>query len=104
MEKNHQEALYVAYYLARFDKEALKSLNYYTWTEAFYDIAEKLKVKHHSVKNWRDEFDPLFDHRAGWHKRPMAPSRIDVSEQLNDLEEKEIREMVLGILNRTPRK
>lgn len=99
MEQNHQEALYVAYYLARFDKEALRFLNYSTWTEAFNDIAYKLKVQKHSVKNWRDEFDPLFGHRKGWHKRPMAPSRLYVAEEMKHLKEKEIRKIVLKIFD-----
>lgn len=99
MEQKHQQSLYIAYYLARFDKKALKVLNYSTWTEAFNDIAYKMDVQKHSVKNWRDEFDPLFGHRAGWHKRAMAPSRIQVVEEMKDLKEEEIRKMVLKILN-----
>lgn len=99
MDQNHEKALYVTYYLARFDKKALRILKYSTWTEAFNDVAFKLNVKEHSVKNWRDEFDPLFDHRKGWHKRPMAPSRIHIAEEMKDLKEEEIRKIVLKILD-----
>lgn len=100
MEQNHKEALYVAYYLARFDKEALRFLTYSTWTEAFNDIAYRLNVQKHSVKNWRDEFDPLFEHRKGWHKRPMAPSRSHVAEEMKDYKEMEIRKIVFKILKK----
>ena len=99
MERNHELALYVAYYLSRFDKEALNNLKYNTWTEAFNDIATRMNVQKHSVKNWRDEFDPLHGHRAGWHKRAMAPSRIFVAEEMKNLNEEEIRKIVLKILN-----
>ncbi len=99
MEKNHQQALYVAYYLSRFDKEALNNLKYSTWTEAFNDIATRLNVQKHSVKNWRDEFDPLHGHRAGWHKRAMAPSRIIVADELKKHQEQYIRSLVIDILS-----
>jgi hypothetical protein len=98
MENNRKLALYVAYYLARFDKEAIQNLGYKNWDSAFLDISEKLKVRKHSVKNWRDEFDPLFCYRAGWHGRPMAPSRTNVALALENLEEPEIRAIVEEIL------
>ena len=99
MGNSHKLALYVAYYLSRFDDVALTNLGYSTWKNAFDDIGEKLNVKRHSVKNWRDEFDPLFGHRAGWHQRPMIPSRIRVANALEDLNESQIREIVVDILS-----
>ncbi len=99
MEENHKLALYVTYYLSRFDKEALIRLGYSSWNEAFEDISQKLEVKRHSVKNWRDEFDPLFGHRAGWHQRAMIPSRVRVAQALESLDEIEIREIVKNILS-----
>ncbi len=99
MENNHKLALYVSYYLSRFNYEALANLGYTTWDDAFNDIGEKLKVKKHSVKNWRDEFDPLFEHRAGWYQRPMSPSRIRVVQALENLDEPQIREIVIDIIS-----
>ncbi len=99
MEPNHKLTLYVTYYLSRFNDKALVNLGYETWNEAFNDIAEKLKVKRHSVKNWRDEYDPLFEYRAGWYQRPMSPSRVKVVQAFEDLDEKQIREIVKDILS-----
>lgn len=99
MEKNHKLTLYVSYYLSRFNNEALANLKYTTWNSAFEDIAKMLKVKPHSVKNWRDEFDPLFGHRAGWYQRPMSPSRVKVAQALEDLSESQIRGIVNDILS-----
>jgi hypothetical protein len=96
---NNKLALYIAYYLARFNEEALRNLGYYTWREAFDDIGQKLQVKTRSIKNWRDEFDPLFVHRAGWHRRPMHPSRVRIAQALEALDEHQIREIVLDILS-----
>jgi len=98
MENNHILGLYVAYYLARFNDDALRNLEYPTWTYAFRDVAEKLRVKRHSVKHWRDQFDPLFGHRAGWYQRPMPPSREQVSRQLEHRSEPHIRQIVSKIL------
>jgi len=99
MENNHKLTLYVAYYLARFDKMALKNLGYKNWESSFLDISNKLDVKKHSVRNWRDEFDPLFGYRVGWHQRPMSPSRINVALALENLDEPEIRSIVEDILS-----
>lgn len=99
MENNHKLALYVSYYLARFNNEALKNLGYRTWNNAFDDIAEKLQVNGHSVKNWRDEFDPLFGHRAGWYQRAMIPSRVRIVQALENLDEYQIRELVKDIIS-----
>ena len=99
MENNHKLTLYVSYYLARFNNEALLNLEYTTWDNAFIDISRKLNVKKHSVKNWRDEFDPLFGNRAGWYQRPMTPSRIKVAQALENLNEEEIRGIVNDILS-----
>jgi hypothetical protein len=98
MENNHKLALYVAYYLSKFNNEALTNLGYGTWNDAFDDIGKRLKVNRHSVKNWRDEFDPLFEHRAGWHKRPMIPSRVRVVQAFENLTELQIREIVNDII------
>lgn len=99
MEINHKLTLYVAYYLARFDKVAIQNLRYKNWESAFLDISKKLNVKKHSVRNWRDEFDPLFGYRAGWYQRAMSPSRINVALALENLEEPEIRLIVEDILS-----
>jgi hypothetical protein len=99
MEPNHKLTLYISYYLARFNNEALANLGYQTWNAAFDDISNRLDVKSHSVKNWRDEFDPLFGHRAGWYQRPMTPSRVKVAQALEDLTEVQIRELVKDILS-----
>lgn len=99
MEPNHKLTLYVAYYLSRFNSDALSNLGYSTWNSAFGDIGKRLNVKPHSVKNWRDEFDPLFGHRAGWHQRPMSPSRVKVAQALEDLSESQIRGIANDILS-----
>lgn len=99
MENQHKLALFVTYYLARFDTHAIFNLGYKNWDQAFAGISTKLGVKKHSVRNWRDEFDPLFGYRSGWHQRPMAPSRTNVALALENLDEPEILAIVDEILS-----
>lgn len=99
MQDNHKLALYVTYYLSRFDRLGLKNLGYKTWEQAYENIAQSLTVNPHSVQNWKDEFDPLFGHRSGWHQRPMIQSRVRVVQALESLREPEIRGIVQDILS-----
>jgi hypothetical protein len=58
-------------YLSKFDSDGLRALGFDSFVEAFNVIGSALGVRPASVKNYRDEFDPLFPNsRKGWHKRP----------------------------------
>ncbi|GDX08309.1 hypothetical protein LBMAG57_00800 [Verrucomicrobiota bacterium] len=57
-------------FLSKFDKIGLRLLGLETFTEAFNVIGFALGGKPASIKNYRDEFDPLFPNpRAGRHQR-----------------------------------
>jgi len=99
MEDNHKLALYVAYYISRFDREAYANLGYDSMLEAHQDIGKKLNVNPHTVKNMRDQFDPLHGHRVGWYQESLSPSRARVVRALENLEEEQIREIVKDILS-----
>ncbi len=79
-------ALIVGFYLSKYDTVALKRLGYATFKEAYADIGAKFGVKPGSVKNKRDDFDPLFSNsRAGWYQRELGPSRLKTLHLLNEL-------------------
>lgn len=99
MENNHKLGLYVSYYLSRFDNQAYQNLSFGNQQETHIKIGELLSVKPQTVKNWRDEFDPLFGHRAGWYQRPMIPSRVRVAQALENLDEPSIRSIINDILS-----
>ena len=99
MEEKNCLALYIAYYLARFNNIAYKKLGYINKTSAHKELAKKLGIKSTTLKNMRDEFDPIFGHRKGWHQRPMIPSRIKVLQSLEDLDEPYIFNIIESILN-----
>ena len=98
MENNHKLGLYVSYYLSRFDEQAYQNLGFGNQMETHNKIGEILSVNPHTVKNWRDEFDPLFGHRVGWYQRPMNPSRIRVAQALESLDEQQVQSIVKDIL------
>ena len=102
MKPNNALALIVAYYLSKFDRLAYEHLGFQTQTAAHAEIGRKLEVNPNSVKNMRDEFDPLHDNaRLGWHQQPLRRSRVKVVELFQSLSEIELRDIVLGILDDT---
>ena len=93
-------ALIAAFYLSKFDTEALACLGYTTFKEAFVDIGQQLGVNPGSVKNKRDDFDPIFSNaRAGWHQRKLGPSRRKTLQLLNDLSINALTEFVRDIIS-----
>ncbi len=76
---------------SRVDKRAYHILGHGTHADAHQAIGDALGVPPASIKNWRDEFDPVHENaRKGWHGREMDPSRQRTSEALRDLTESEL--------------
>jgi len=69
---SREKSIAAGLYLSKFDSEGLRRLGFDNFIEAFNVIGSALGVAPASVKNYRDEFDPLFPNkRKGWHKRPI---------------------------------
>lgn len=74
-------------YLSKYDTAGLKKLGFESFIEAFNVIGYALGSKPSSVKNYRDEFDPLFpNRRRGWHKRPTRIYCLRVFEDYKKLD------------------
>jgi hypothetical protein len=59
-------------YLSRYDLAGVRKLGFASFTEAYNVIGFALGSQPASIKNYRDEFDPLVSNRRkGWHKRPF---------------------------------
>lgn len=91
-------AIIVAFYLSKYDKQGLKNLGFKNDADAFESTAKILGIKKNYVKFRRDEFDPIHPWRKGW-QRPMDNRIIKSIEALQDLEEPDLRDIVLGILH-----
>ncbi len=82
-----QKLILSGLYLSKYDSLGLKNLGFENFTEAFNVIGYGLGSRPASIKNYRDEFDPLFpNRRRGWHKRPTRDYCRSVFEQYKGLD------------------
>jgi len=66
------KAIIIGLYLSKFDKRGIEELGFNRFSEAYNVLGLSIGAKPASLKNYRDEFDPLFaNKRMGWHKRQM---------------------------------
>jgi hypothetical protein len=74
-------------YFSKYDLATVKKLGFGSFAEAFNVIGYALGAKPASVKNYRDEFDPLFpNRRQGWHKRATRDYCLRVFNEYKDLD------------------
>jgi hypothetical protein len=84
---NRERLILAGLYLAKYDSTGVKRLGFRSFAEAYNVIGYALGSKPASIKNYRDEFDPLFpNQRKGWHKRPIRDSRLKVFEEYKGLD------------------
>lgn len=95
------EALVVGYAMSRMDARYLAVRENGNWKAAFAEAADALSIPAATLKNLRDEFDPLHSNsRRGWHKRMLRPSRQGVLNELKDLSDDGLMELVARLLKR----
>lgn len=93
------EAIIVAYAMSRLDVGFLKRFGYKSWRDAFKDTGAALGVRSASMKNLRDEFDPVHPNaRMGWNKRPLRPNRQRVLGEFCDASDEALSELVTRLL------
>jgi Domain of unknown function (DUF3883) len=74
-------------YLSKYDSLGLKKLGFESFIEAFNVIGYALGGRPAAIKNYRDEFDPLFPNkRKGWYKRPTRKYCLDILEKYKALD------------------
>ena len=91
-----QKLILSGLYLSKYDSLGLKALGFENFTEAFNVIGYALGSKPASIKNYRDEFDPLIptNKRKGWHKRPTRDYCRGIFEQYKDLDLESFTDLV----------
>jgi hypothetical protein len=83
---NRTKLILTGLYLAKYDSVGLKRLGFRSFAEAFNAIGYGLGSRPASVKNYRDEFDPRFTNRKGWHRRPIRDYCLKVFEEYESLD------------------
>jgi len=82
-----EKAILAGLYLSKFDEEGLAHLGFTSFKQAFNAIGLALNGKPASVKNYRDEFDPVFSNpRRGWRNRAMRKHCRDIYERYEHME------------------
>jgi Domain of unknown function (DUF3883) len=82
-----EKLILVGLYLSKYDSLGLKGLGFENFVEAFNVIGYALGSKPASIKNYRDEFDPLFpNRRKGWHKRQIRQYCLKIFEEYKSLD------------------
>lgn len=84
---NREKLILAGMYLSKFDSDGLEWLGFHSFAEAYNVLGYALGSQPASIKNYRDEFDPLFpNRRKGWHKRPIRDNRLKVFEEYKSLD------------------
>jgi uncharacterized protein DUF3883 len=82
-----EKLILVGLFLSKYDLLGLRKLGFESFIEAFNVIGYALGSKPASIKNYRDEFDPLFpNRRKGWHKRQTRDYCLRVFEEYKGLD------------------
>lgn len=82
-----EKLILVGLHLSKYDSLGLKRLGFDSFIEAFNVIGYALGSRPASIKNYRDEFDPLFpNRRKGWRKRKTREYCVKVFEEYRRLD------------------
>lgn len=94
-----EKSILAGLYLSKFDAVGLKFLGFDNFTQAFNVIGLALGVQPASIKNYRDEFDPLFPNkRQGWHKREMRKYCKDIYDAFHSLNLEDFSSLLKDII------
>lgn len=90
-------------FLSKFDDKALKSLGFENFTEAFNALGYGLGGRPASIKNYRDEFDPLFPNaRQGWWKRRRRDYCMRLESEYRKLTLEDFAKLVASFVGAEP--
>src|SRR6266853_1392475 len=82
-----EKLILVGLYLSKYDSLGLKALGFESFVEAFNVVGYALGSRPASIKNYRDEFDPLFPNgRKGWRKRQIRRYCLRMFEEYKNLD------------------
>jgi hypothetical protein len=97
---SHRERQMLAgLFLSKFSKQGLNQLGFKSFTEAYNAIGYALDGKPNSIKNYMQEFDPLFPNgRKGWHGREVRQDRRDFFDCFGQLSLPELTQLLSPLL------
>lgn len=85
-EQINEKKSFVAFYFAKFNHDARKTLGYRTFSEAFVSLSAKLGGPTNAyLKQRRDEFDVYFKWRKGYCNRAISSAVSNYYERWNKI-------------------
>ena len=85
----------IAYYLSKFDMDAVRALGYENYSRVFEGVSARFGKNNSYMKLRRDEFDVLTgSSRKGWHKRPPIPTVLLLHNDLKNYGFEEFTQIV----------
>lgn len=89
----------IAYYMSKFDMDAVRSLGYDTYSGAFENISARFGKNNNYMRLRRDEFDALVSStRQGWNKRAPTRGVLLMHEDLKNFSFEELTTIVQELL------
>lgn len=86
-------------FLSKFSQDGLRHLGFSTYSEAYNAMGFALGAKPTSIKNYMQEFDPMFPNgRKGWRGREMRQDRREMFERYGHLSLEALFELLKPIL------
>jgi len=93
------KSILIGLFLSKFDIEGLELLGFDGFIEAYNALGFAIGAKPASLKNYRDEFDPLFPNsRKGWHKRQLRDYCKVFYDEYKNLNSKTFSEFIKSIV------
>lgn len=100
MQKDTYDLSLIAYYLSKYDMDAVHKLGYQTRTEALREISALFGHANAYLKLRRDEFDVVTDsRRKGWRNREPAKIVAQLAAVLDQYSFDELSQMISGLVN-----
>lgn len=98
-DENHKISI-IAYYLSKYDKDALTHLGFEKYTDAFSQLSAKFGKSNNYMKLRRDEFDAIVSTvRQGWNKRAPAAAVLRIHEELKGFSFIELSNVIDALLS-----
>lgn len=95
---SRERSILCGLFLSKFDRAGLELLGFDSFSEAFQVLGYGLGAKPASIKNYRDELDPVLSTtRTGWNQRPMREHCRVMLSQYGDFSMQELASIIRSI-------
>jgi len=93
-----EKAILCGLYLSKFDEKGLGLMGFSSFNEAYNVLGFSLGVKPASIKNYRDELDPLFPNaRRGWADRPLRSHCKQIYDNFNGYSINQLLSLIVSV-------